>query len=300
LGEEEHAGWSRSIILNLVRNKLGLSQFTELLESTKAQQQNQMIPTDSNTITTTSSWWRYNERERKFISEWYADNVDLVRRRLVKEITGSGHKRSASGRSDGTVLQSNPLLSSLVEQQAAELEMLRNRLKETATQLTLTRSECRQWRVRCESTSLTDTDEIAEQIELSLKAQKEAMALREELDAREAALKDLQEEKGRAENDLRNEMDALKREKNAIVQKNKTISQELQSLSQAYYNLEEEIRRLTDSNGLPGQQQSKGEDSASSDIFAAVARTTVIVWQLFSSNCKRCEIVIVQQMNGWP
>ena len=269
LGEKEHAGWSRSIILNLVRNKLGLSQFTELLESTKARQQNQMIPAGNNTITATASWWRYNENERKLISDWYADNVDLVRRRLVKEITGSGHQRSASGRSDDTVLETNPLLSSLVEQQAAELEILRNRLKDTTTQLTLTRSECRQWRVRCESSSLTDTDEIAKEIELSLKAQKEAMALREELDARDTALKDLQEQKDRAENDLRNEMSAIQSEKIAFVRENETISQELQSLSQAYYNLEEEIRRLTASNGIPGQEQSKGEDSASKDVSVA-------------------------------
>jgi len=260
IGDAEQAGWSRSVLLNIVQGKIGLSSFTEILESAKEELHSKKFAFSDN-LKSNPFWWSCYEQEQRYMYDWFLKNVNVVRRRLVHEITGIG-ERPETVNDDGIVSDNYPFLSTLVKQQDAEIESLRRSLREASINLTLTTSECRQWRARCESSSFSDADAITEQIEVAIKAQQEVIALREELYSKDNLLSNVKNEKDAAEQNFQSRLNFLQRENDTIAQENKSMSQELQSLSQAYYNLEEEIRLMKSKCSVESHQELVGEDQS--------------------------------------
>ncbi|GMH49112.1 hypothetical protein TrRE_jg10454, partial [Triparma retinervis] len=103
-GEDEHAGWTRQTILELIQSKVGISNFTNMLEAARK------------TYATSSS----SSLDSQLTQTWFSGIADSIRRRIVKEVT--------SGSSN--VEEENPL-NSLIQQQVKEIEELKKELEGT-------------------------------------------------------------------------------------------------------------------------------------------------------------------------
>ena len=103
-GDSEHSGWTRQTVLELIQTKIGISNFTNMLEAAR-----------KTPLTSTSS-----TLESQLTQQWYSDIADTIRRRLVKEVT-----RAASN-----VAEENPL-NSVIQQQTTEIEELKKDLEAT-------------------------------------------------------------------------------------------------------------------------------------------------------------------------
>ena len=253
MGDKEVHGWSRSHIMQMIQSRLGLSKFTEILQSG--------MQLKNGDVKFKPGIWMYNQRANKDWLSRYSSLVQTIRRRLVQEVTGTGSPLNKSNSADGMEKSNDSIMNPLaqvVEEQAKELEEVRKSLSETRLQLAQTRSECKQWKYRCLASS-TDADALAEQIELSLEAQRKATELQQELDRMNLKIDEVIQLKD-------DQISALEKEGDSYKLELSNVQDDLKALSQAYTSLEDEYR-LVSSRNVPTSdrsiQQAKGEDSAS-------------------------------------
>ena len=111
--DDENGGWTRTSLWQLVNNKVGVSTFTSKLQDLQSHNNNnkKRFP------------WSYCPLEWQVWAAWYPQQVLLVRKRVIQELTGGGGDDGS-----GTIHQ-------LVAQQTTELEELRNKLAEAETKV---------------------------------------------------------------------------------------------------------------------------------------------------------------------
>ena len=130
LGQGEHSGWSRSTLLALIRKRIGLSNFTKLLEHPRQ---------ISSTIFALG--FSSNEMELEYIKDWYSKTVDDVRRRIVTEVTGGEDD-------DGKVDFEEDGLNAVVKQQSSEIRQLKLLLSTEKISSKKLRGVAKKWQER--------------------------------------------------------------------------------------------------------------------------------------------------------
>eukprot|EP00957_Ditylum_brightwellii_P047691 3623166-Ditylum_brightwellii.AAC.1 len=209
--EGDYSGWNRESIMGLITG-LGVGKFTSLLERLKKSKKNEDLP------------WFSSDLESQTFGLWFAENVNVVRRRMVKELAGGAsgddseesdgeskegstmprNESFASG-SDASGGKKKKVLSKLLSQQSLELENLREALEKSEKLAAKQASELKMWKRRMESNPtqldemMTEFTEKNAALEMSNEALKGDMQKTEEnhqsaLEEKEKTIQELQTE----------------------------------------------------------------------------------------------------------
>ncbi|CAB9510979.1 Inherit from KOG: Kinesin family member [Seminavis robusta] len=259
MGEDEGkcGGWTRASIMELIAKKSGgVSKFTSSLEQFKS------VNDFGDTMP-----WSVCKLEFKVWSQWFANCVLLVRKRVVQELTGSGDGEEEDEEDEGLEGSiprdtagsgSARSLQKVVFQQSKEIDELQQSLDTANATIKTQHHDLSEYKRRVESApSQLDTmlneylAKIAE-LENTVSSLHEKNRLDEEKHTSESKARDdriallekeLEESRAR-EKESRDEAD--------------TVREDMESLSQAYTNLEQEYRHQQQ------QQQGRQESGVSS------------------------------------
>ena len=249
--EEEIGGWNSASIVNMISNGMGIRKFTQILESLKT-------PLVSNDCAAVPPW-TCSPAERTYLLNWYAENVSIVRKRTVQELT---FVASTNDDSDGEdVDHCNKDISSkdqkniykLVSEQNLEIESLRKKLSDSENNQLIQSAKIKMLQKRLEANPSQLDDMLNELMakNLDLEAQNRNI----ENDAMNFKIQHEKEIKSKAEEimAIQKNMMNLENEKKRILEEQSSIQKELEGLSSAYSSLEQEYNRI--SNNVSMQEE---------------------------------------------
>lgn len=242
--ENDVGGWSTSSIMNLINVGLGVGKFTQLLESLKR------IISDVNSKVPVGPWICC-EMERVSLLKWYSGNVNIVRRKVVQELSlTSEEDESDTECEDGNVSEknNNKSLKKLVSHQSAEIETLHRKLSESQDALTAQGSEMNLLKRRIGSNPNKVDDLLDEYSANILLLEIQIKNLKEEIVKANSKNQNILKEQSEEITRMKSELDRCEIEKNQIFIEKESMKNEMSGLSTAYSNLEAEYNRITTNN----------------------------------------------------
>jgi len=284
MGEDERkcGGWTRSSIMELIARKSGgISKFTLTLEQFKSVQEfGDTMP------------WSVCDLEFKEWTKWFSSCVLLVRKRVVRELTGGGEDDN-EGEGDESILPeesganggggSARSLQKVVHQQSKEIGELQAALQKANAKLTTQENELAAYRRRVESApSELDTmlDEYTAKVS---ELEKKVSSLEEEGRIQEDKQKSLLEDRDTQLQSLQMELEETKTREKEARDETESIRGEIQSLSEAYTSLEQQFReqQIRNADGAsplknsqqPGERQQEGSIQHPQNSGAGVGST---------------------------
>lgn len=238
----EYSGWSRGGILNILSKK-GVGRYTKGLESMKSH----LLSSSGGKDEALPLPWSDCKMERLCFASWYSSNVNVVRKRVVNELTGSDHSESSDDEDDAGGGQKKGTakgLHKLLAQQSTELETLRAELDETKMTLQAQNSQMKVWKKRVESNP-TELDEmLADSQGDNERLMKGLEDVKSELERKEKGHELKLKEKSEASNLLQEELEVVKNREREARDEMEGLKGEMEGLASAYGNLEVEYNRL--------------------------------------------------------
>eukprot|EP00934_Nitzschia_sp_Nitz4_P001698 Nitzschia sp. Nitz4//scaffold160_size51814//6417//15104//NITZ4_006908-RA/size51814-augustus-gene-0.69-mRNA-1//-1//CDS//3329537839//1698//frame0 len=238
----ECGGWTPASILQVLQ-AIGISKVTKLLEGFKKTSNKDLS-------------WATCELESKHWENWYQKAVWVVRKRIVRELTGS----SAGGEDEEDTVptmdgvSSNDLaglaksaggesLQRLVVQQSAELDELREQLEQAQAKVSSQSAQLETWQRRMQSTPNELDGMLSELTDKTAKLELEIVSLKQESKQTQKAHEDEVVSMEQQLAEMRDVVAESKRQEQEAQEDRDRMEQELQALSQAYSSLEEEYRQ---------------------------------------------------------
>jgi len=190
-----------------------------------------------------------SELESKYWRDWYQQALWTVRKRLVKELAGTGEEEPIHGGADADDEMTKEAtkkikpLQTMIAQQSTELEELRSQLEEANAKILVQEGQLEMWLRRTRSNP-TQLDEMLD--ELTGKA----ASMEQEITQFQLQIKQNADEHGKELatvtaqlEEQRDEAMKLRLSSQEAQEDRDRVEQELVALSQAYSSLEEEFRR---------------------------------------------------------
>lgn len=264
--EEKCGGWTRASIMELIAKKSGgVSKFTSSLEQFKS------VRDFGNNMP-----WSLCDLEYKVWSQWFANCVLLVRKRVVQELTGSGEGEDGETDDEGApgdapqtpgASGSARSLQKLVYQQSQEIDELQESLQKANAKIKTQDHEITEYKRRVESAP-SQLDNMLDEYSAKI-TQLEASVASEVEEKKSIVEKNILELKGRDDQiaALQKELEESKAREKEARDESETMREEIESLSQAYTALEREYRQQQRQ-----EQQQQEQQQAESEITTTTSQ----------------------------
>jgi chromosome segregation ATPase len=246
--ENEIGGWTSASIVNMISNGMGIRKFTQILESLK-------MPLLSNDGAAVPPW-TCSPAERSHFMKWYTENVNIVRKRTVQELTVVANNQDDSDNEDTDQLhKAFPLkdqksIYKLVSEQNSEIESLRRKLADSENKQKLQSSKLKIFQKRLEANP-SQLDDMLNELTTKI-SDLESQNRNLKNDSISLEMQHEKELKSKAEEIhlIQENIKILELEKKVILEEHISTQKELEGLSSSYTNLEEEYNNISKNGSI--------------------------------------------------
>ena len=240
---DDIGGWSISSIMNLISVGLGMGKFTKLLEGLK-----KYLKYGDNELGVPP--WTVCEAERLTLLQWYNENVNIVRKKAVQELTLScGNSSDSDSGDESHPSKSTKSLKMLISQQNTEIEDLKTKLASAQDSFSAVSNEVKGLKKRLEAnpSQLDDIlNESASKVsELEIKNKELVLTMR----TNEKNFEKVLNEKETVSSELKTSLEKERQSLKEMLDDKNSLQEELTGLTTAYTNLEEEYNRVASKDG---------------------------------------------------
>lgn len=240
---DDIGGWSISSIMNLISVGLGMGKFTKLLEGFK-----KYLKYGDNELGVPP--WTVCEAERLTLLQWYNENVNIVRKKAVQELTLScGNSSDSDSGDESHPSKSTKSLKILISQQNTEIEDLKTKLAAAQDSFSAVSNEVKGLKKRLEAnpSQLDDIlNESASKVsELEIKNKELVLTIR----TNEKNFEKVLNEKETVSSELKTSLEKERQTLKEMLDDKNSLQEELTGLTTAYTNLEEEYNRVASKDG---------------------------------------------------